>query len=173
MKNSPTAPINAGLKVISDLEKEVAALNQQLTDATAELADKSANGNLSDEKVLERIARLQTFTTLLPARLTAREAAFDQAHKDLLAACHTFISKEANPRAGSVTRALRAKVKAELKAHFAEEYQLDQAVEKSTLVVECWNISFTLEENPMFGAVKYAHEQIAKWDRLMVLEAKL
>jgi hypothetical protein len=175
MKKSPAEILQSQLDAFNSINQEAKSLRTRLTTEQAELANISANGDLNDEKVISQIGRLQIFTNLFPARITAREAAIGPAEQDLLSACEQFISSALAPRLRDLKSRAQVKAKAQLEPCFSYNYDLDEAVSKTKIIVELEKFLSiaTIRRNPMRGVINYAEELLQTWTDLKPIEAEL
>jgi hypothetical protein len=126
--------IQTALQNRERLKGEIVGLQKQLQESGSRLARLEDVGDLADKAAIGQIVELQAVVALLPRRISGREGALAQATTELLAACHAEIQSQLGPRGRELENAARSKLRAALAPHFADEGELQRAIEASALV---------------------------------------
>jgi len=177
-----TSPITDAFKRLLSLKSETALLNQRLADAQARLASLTMEGDLDKEAVLSEIGRLQTLTTLLPNRITAREVQHTQAEDDVFNACHQFIGSALWPLLTSLRLRTEIKVGNSLRNHLsgrALEIALNQSEQMHEIAGFEHVATIRLKNSPdiAFGgrepAEAYVESLVQCWEKMQALDADL
>lgn len=164
--------LQAALAKRNNIESQIPGLQKLANDKAARLAELENSCDLSDEKALAEIGRLQALTVLLPRRMAAREAALFLANKELLDAANNFICKNHGPRVRELNIRAEAKVRKELAGHFAA-IDLDRMVSSAALVGEANTLGISSTDDPMGGPVVYVERILSLSSKADAFEKKL
>jgi hypothetical protein len=172
---NPSEKLQAALQAVHDRTDELAELNQMAADATARKLSLETTCDLSDEKALAEIARLQVLDSLLPRRIDHRTDALTEAEKSLLSACHAFIHQDLGPRTRRMVKRAKDKARESLAPLFSDTVALEKAVEKTALVTELQGFTYyaTIHTDPPGGLLAYAERLLQTWADCDAHEAKL
>lgn len=173
MKSITPQDVQAAVQRRTDLANEITSLGRTV-EANTETRDRLAcDGDLSQEKTLADMARANTLATLLPLRITAREAALNAADAALIETVSGFISGTCNPRARKLeAQALEVARKA-MRPHISDPAALERAVYSSEHATAARFSTPSITSNPANGALRYAEVALAAWSKLDEIEAKL
>ena len=170
---SPAQAVQSALTKLASLGTEIQNTQARLEADTADRAARLKSTDLNDPKALDEISRLHVKVELLSLRIPALEEMQTAAEAELLRVSNHCISRELSPRVGAALRATEAKVRSQLKCHFAEEHALDRAVADSQLVRAINAVGCSTTETPLGGAVRHAENVLKEIAKLESIEASL
>jgi hypothetical protein len=171
--SSPDKPLRAALTRRAALVTELENLTALSADTTARLAKLESECDLLDAEALTEISRLQTIAELLPRRAASKEQQIAEATGAILTECHSLVQKHLGPTVRRIEAHTRERVRNDLRPHFGDEIELEQAVDKSSTIQEVNELGFTVRlENPTEPeqVLKYAERLLAAFDRLSKLD---
>lgn len=174
MKTDNSSPVSDTLNKVLKIEDRLAQLKKLADASAATLTDLERTVDLADDEALAKVSRLQTIQALIPNRQASANAELEAAQSDLLQACHSFVSGHLGPRSRTMMKAVQAKMADQLKPHFREGFELDQAVANSNAVMELEGIQWRtlIEGNPPHGVVEYANRVLQANQDADALEKK-
>jgi hypothetical protein len=181
MKPSPTASIQKQLATFCELVKEIDLLASRQSAAETELATLTESGDICDDKILDRIGRLQLFTKLFPDRLEGREESIVEVKQSLVTALDDFFGNDIRRRFPNLQQLAYAQLEPQLKKHFRSESELRNAINNSEQMSEVITYGNSLSGCNTVGLMRREHaatialgkKALMLWKQGEELEAKL
>jgi len=169
--NSPSVVVTDAIDAFKNAKRAVVDADALHAQHAARLDDLLLNGDLSDEKVLSEIGKLNIFVSVYQRRSTLQQNAVAAAETNIGEVVETFKRQVMIPRVRNLNERMQKKVEADLRPHFSKE-GLAAAVASSTIMREITHLSPSIGQ---YGAPDQnnAINLIAAWDRMEALENTL